>query len=132
VSKLRLTGSDLRAEGVVEVGACAGNLLYVKTTRRLCLFYADQVANYIPKISPWGLRWAQDLLDRGHTTFDVSHKFGLHGQHALLWRQLVNAGLARPRQTTDPRPTNLSVAKKQNRFMRRGGSSKAWVEEFED
>jgi hypothetical protein len=126
VSKLRLTGSNLRAEGVIEIGACAGtNILYVKTTRRFCLFYADQVANYVPKLSPWGLRWAQDLLDRGHTPLDVSQRLGLTSQHIhTLTQQLAGAGYEKS-LPTQIKPTDETIAKKQSRFMRRG--TKKWI-----
>lgn len=94
VSKLRLTGPDLRAEGVVEVGACEGtNILYVKTTRRLCLFYADQVASCMPKLSPWALRRAMEMIDLGHDVIAVSRRFGFGGQHEALFRQLRAVGL---------------------------------------
>lgn len=132
--KQQISGAQLYAEGIVEIGACEGtNVVYVKTNRRLCLFYADEVASYSPKLSPWALHWARDLLDRGHNAFDVSYRLGLAGGQGALTKQLTAAGLAKPRLATDPRPTNLPIAEKQNRFMRRGRGSKAWVEEwFED
>jgi hypothetical protein len=130
VSKLHLSGPVLRAEGVIEIGACDGtNILYVRTTRRLCLFYRDQIASYIPKLSPWALRWARELLDLGHMPIEVSRRFGLSDHHGALASQLNNAGLAKPRLSS-LKPTDQSIAEKQDRFMRR--SSKVWGEEWFD
>lgn len=85
----------LRDEGVIEVGSIDDtNVVFVKTHARLCLFFADQIASMIPKLTPWALQHAKELLELGHGTGETGRRFGINAnKKSELLQQLSAAGI---------------------------------------
>ena len=77
-----MSGHHLFTEGVIEVGSAAPNLVFVKTEVQLYLFFVDRLPDD-RQIDAYGLRVAQDRIDRGvQTVVDCAASFG-YGSHQI-------------------------------------------------
>jgi hypothetical protein len=90
--KLAVRPAELRAEGVLDLGAASEtSVLYVRTADRLYLFHADCMRDRV--LDGYAITLAVNWIEDGFTSAEVAGNLGVN--KATLQRALSDAGYER-------------------------------------